>query len=127
VADVEDDAALAGAVDHVLDAPLAVDGGVRERAEGVREDVAGPQALDHLLVARRRMVDVAHERHADLVGDLQRDVERRRARGAARVQADADLDADDEVAVGIATSTASRGAIMRISALSPTMMVFEKA
>jgi hypothetical protein len=40
------------------------------------------QAGDHLLVARRRMVDMRHQRHADLLGDLKRDFERHDPRGA---------------------------------------------
>ncbi len=65
------------------------------------ENVARTQAGDHLLVARRRMVDMRHQRHADLLGDLERDVERHDPRGAGGVQADAHLDADDEVAIGL--------------------------
>ena len=47
------------------------------------------------------MVDMRHQRHADLVGDLQRDVERRRALVAGGVLADPHLDADDHVAVRV--------------------------
>ena len=65
------------------------------------EHVARPQARDHLFVARRRLVDVRHHRHADFVRDLERDVERHRARAARGASAHADLDADDDVAIGI--------------------------
>jgi hypothetical protein len=41
-----------------------------------------------------------HQRHADLLGNLQRDVERRCSRAARSAGADAHLDADNNVAIG---------------------------
>jgi hypothetical protein len=45
------------------------------------------------------MVDMRHQRHADLFSDLKRDVERHDPRGARGVEPYLHLDADDEVAV----------------------------
>src|SRR5882757_2314289 len=45
------------------------------------------------------MIDVRHQRHADLLGDLKRDFERHDPRSARGVAAYAHLDADDEIAV----------------------------
>src|SRR6202040_2752109 len=56
---------------------------------------------EHLLVARRRMIDMRHQRHTDLFGDLKRDFERHDPRGARSVEAYPHLDADNEVAVGL--------------------------
>ncbi|GMO90059.1 hypothetical protein BwSH17_77590 [Bradyrhizobium ottawaense] len=42
-----------------------------------------------------------HQGHADLVGNLERNVERHHPRRARGMQADAHLDADDDIAVGI--------------------------
>ena len=47
------------------------------------------------------MVDMAHQGHADLFGDLQRDIQRHDPRGAGGVQTYPHLDADDEVAIFI--------------------------
>jgi hypothetical protein len=42
-----------------------------------------------------------HDGHADLLGNLRRDVERHSPRAAGRAGADAHLDADDDVAIGV--------------------------
>jgi hypothetical protein len=44
------------------------------------------------------MVDMRHQRHADLFSDLKRDVERHDPRGARGVEPYPHFDADDEVA-----------------------------
>jgi hypothetical protein len=84
---------------HVLHPALMIVRRVRERAECMREYIARPQHLHHLLVRRRREVDVTHQRHAELVRSLQRDRERRRAVNAGRAAPDAHFDTDDDVAV----------------------------
>src|SRR5450631_2517905 len=48
-----------------------------------------------------RMVDMRHQRHADLLGDLKRNFERHDRRRARGVAAYSHLDADDEVAVEV--------------------------
>ena len=100
VADVEQDAALAGGQHRGLDAALRVAGRVGEGAEAMGEDVAGAQLLDHLLIGGRRVVEMAHQRHADLLGHLQRHVEGGYALIPGGIAPDAHLDADDQVAVG---------------------------
>ena len=94
-------AALARLQHLLLDRALLGGRRIGERPERMREHIAWPQPLQHLLVARRRMVDVAHQRHAGFVRHLQRNVERHRARVAGSAAPDAHLDADDHVAIGI--------------------------
>ena len=101
MADVELHAARPRVEHHVLHPALVVARRIRERAERVGQHVARPQLLHHLFVARRRKVDVAHQRHADFVRGLQRNVQRRRAMNAARAAPDPHLDADHDVAVRV--------------------------
>jgi hypothetical protein len=65
------------------------------------EDVARPQHVQDLLVGGRRVVDMGHHGHADLLGDLDGDIERHGSRRAGGVKPDPDLDPDDEVAICI--------------------------
>ena len=65
----------------------------------MREHVARAQAFQHFPARGRRMIDVRHQRQAQLLGDLQRHVQRRDAGGAAGAAADAHLDADDQVRI----------------------------
>jgi hypothetical protein len=67
----------------------------------VREHVAWPQHVDDFFVGRRWVVDMGHQWQADLLGDLERDPQRRRALGAGGVAPNPHLDADDQVAVGV--------------------------
>lgn len=76
-----------------------MDWGVRERAIAVGQDIAGPQRRQHVGVARRRLVDVAHDRQPGLLRRFDRVVQRHDAVGAAGVEADAHLDAADHVRV----------------------------
>src|SRR6202011_5830905 len=99
MADVEQYAAFARLPHHLFHGALRGGGRIGKRPERVGENVAWTQARDYLLVARRRMVDVRHQRHADLLGDLKRDFERHDSRGARGIAAYSHLDADDEVAV----------------------------
>ena len=99
MADVEQHAAFARLQHHLLHRALRGGRRVGKRPEGMGQNVARTQACDHLLIARRRMVDMRHQRHADLLGDLKRDVERHDSRGARGVLAYPHLDADDEVAI----------------------------
>ncbi len=101
VSDIEQDAAVARLAHGLLHGALGGGGRIRERAEGVREHVARAQARDHLLVARRRMIDMRHQRHTEFLGNLERHIERCRAGRAGRMHADAHLDADDDVAIGV--------------------------
>ena len=101
MADVEQHAALARLPHRPFHRALRGHRRVGKRPEGVRQHVAGTQPRHHLLIARRRMIDVAHQGHADLLGHLERDFERHDPGGAGGVQADPHLDADDEVAVGV--------------------------
>jgi hypothetical protein len=72
VADVEDHAALARLPDGVADAAVGVNGRVGERAEAVGQHVARAKFGQHVGVARRRVVDVAHHRQAGALGGLDR-------------------------------------------------------
>src|SRR5215469_4933668 len=63
--------------------------------------IAWTQPRDHLLIARRRMIDMAHQGHTDLVSNLERNLKRHDSRGPRGVTADPHLDADDEVAIGV--------------------------
>ncbi len=101
VADVEQHAAFAGLQHHPFYRALRGDSRIGKGTECVGEHVARAQARNHLLVARRRMIDVRHQRQPDFPGNLERDVERHNPRGARGVTADADLDADDEIAIGV--------------------------
>ena len=104
-----------------------IDRRIRERAERVGQHVARPQRLHHFLVGRRRKVDMAHQRHADFVRGLQRDVERRDAVDArSSWRPTRTLMPTIRSRFASATSTASVGAISRISSLSPTITVLEK-
>ena len=101
VADVEQHAAFARLQHRPFHRALRGGGRIGERPERMGENVARTQPGEHLLVARRRMVDMRHQRHADLVCDLKRDLERHDTRRARRMEADPDLDADDEIAVRV--------------------------
>ena len=79
--------------------PSAVTGAFGRRPEAVGEGVARRSSGQHLLVARRRPVDVAHHRQARLLGGLDREVQRQDAVGAAGVGADPHLDAADQVGI----------------------------
>src|SRR5438132_309567 len=61
--------------------------------------VAAPQPWQHFRSAGRRLVDMRHQRQADLVGGFEREVDRGDAAGAASVAARANLDADDDIGV----------------------------
>jgi hypothetical protein len=76
VADVEQHAALACFKDHLLYRALRGGWCIGKRPEGVGQDVARTQPREHVLIARRRMVDMDHQWHADLVRHFERDVER---------------------------------------------------
>ncbi len=99
MADVEQHATLARLQHDLFHRALRGGGRIRKRPECMGENVARTEPSDHLLVARRRMVDMRHQRHADFVCDLKRDFERHDPRGARGVEAYSHLDADDEVAV----------------------------
>jgi hypothetical protein len=71
VADVEQYAAFARLQHHPFHRALRGSGRIGKWPECVGENVAWTQASDHLFIARRRMVDVRHQGHADLFGDLQ--------------------------------------------------------
>ena len=60
-------AALARFDDRAFHGALRRRRRVRERTERMGEHVARPQARDHLFIARRRVVDMGHHRHADFV------------------------------------------------------------
>src|SRR5262245_16466872 len=80
---------------------LRIDWGIGERPEGVGQHISRAQPLKYLFIARRRIVDMCHQRHADLVGNLYRDVERHSTGAAGRAGADTHLDPDDNVAIVI--------------------------
>src|SRR5205823_12641236 len=101
VADVEQYATLTRVDHRAFHRALRRRRRIRERPERVGQHVPRPQPRDHLFIAWRRIIDMRHHRHADLVSDLEDDVERPGARTAGGARADADLDADDDVAVGI--------------------------
>ncbi len=63
-----------------LDRALPGDRRIGKGAEAMGKDIAGTQRLQHLLIGRRRMVDMGHQRQTGLFGDLQGDLERRDAR-----------------------------------------------
>ena len=65
------------------------------------DDVAAAQPRQHLEPGRRRVVEMRHDRKPDLLGDLDRHVERRDPGSAAGAAPDPHLDPDDEVAVGV--------------------------
>ena len=71
----------------------------RTGAEAVGQDVAGTQQVEGFAVGRRRLVDRAHQGQAALVGGVERQMRRDKARGAARISADPDLDADDDLGI----------------------------
>ena len=99
MADVEQHAALARFQHHLLHGALRGCRRIGERAEGMGQHIARAQPRQHLLIARRRMVDMRHQGHADLLRHFERDLERHQPRGARGEQTDPDLDADDEVAI----------------------------
>src|SRR5438445_11567820 len=72
-----------------------------KRPERMRENITRTRAGEHLRVARWRMVDMPHQRHADLLGDLKRDIERHDPRGTRGVEPYPHLDADDAMADGL--------------------------
>ncbi len=65
------------------------------------ENVARPQPREHLFIARRRLVDMRHQRQAHFVRDLQCDVERHGSRATRGAGADAHFDADNDVSIGV--------------------------
>src|SRR5215470_19868241 len=100
MADIETNAACARLQHGLFHLALGIDRYVREGPERVRQYVSRTQPVEHLFVTWWRMIDMGHERHADLVGDLQRDVEGHCVRATRGNGADAHLDADDNVAIG---------------------------
>ena len=99
VADVEGHAAFAGEQRFLAHGAVGAQQRVGKRPVAVRQHVAGAQPFQHFLAAGRRMVDVRHDRQAELLGDLERHVERRDSARAAGAAAHAHLDADDQVAI----------------------------
>jgi len=91
------------------------------------QNVTRTQAGEHLLVARRAVVDVRHQRHADLLGDLKRDVERHDPEVPEAWRPTRTLIPTIRSRLASATLTASIGFISRISSLSPTITRCEKA
>src|SRR5215813_12139002 len=101
MADVEANAACASLQYGLFHLALGIDRYVREGPECVSQHVSRTQPVEYFFVTWWRMIDMGHQRHADLVGDLQRDVERHRAGATRGNGADAHLDADDDVAIGV--------------------------
>jgi hypothetical protein len=82
MADVEQHAALARLQHDPLHRALGCSRRVGKRPEGVGEDVARTEPRDHLLIARRRMVDMRHQGQPDLFSDFEPDLERHDPRRA---------------------------------------------
>ena len=128
MADIEDDAAPAR-LEHLLaDPPVGRHRRVGKRPEAMGDDVAPAQPRQHLEPRRRRVVEMRHHRQPDLLGDLERHVERGDPGSAAGAAADPHLDPDDQVAVGVDDAHA----FARIDAAadrraSPTMTVAANA
>ena len=101
VRDVEQHAALARLPHRVEHLAVRADRRVRLGAVAVGEDVARPQHVDHVRIARRRMADMGHQRQADGLGRLERQFQRAQAQVAGDDAADADLHPDDAVAIGL--------------------------
>ena len=76
MANIKNNAALARRQNCRLHLSLRRAGRIRKRPERMREHIARPQHINHFLVVRRRMIDMRHERHADLIGNLQRALQR---------------------------------------------------
>ena len=88
VADVEDDAAAASIQDVLADPAAADDGGVGEGAEALGQHVAGAQRLEHLFPAGRGEADMGHDGKVQILGHIDGEEERRKARAAASPRAD---------------------------------------
>jgi hypothetical protein len=99
VTDVEDHA-TAPRLEHLLPyASVRQHRRVWEWPEAVRQDISTAQPRDHLEAARRRVVEMRHDRKPGLLGNFERYIERGDPGGAARIPPDAHLDAGDQIAV----------------------------
>jgi hypothetical protein len=67
--------------------------------KAVGQHVARTHAIEHVAPPRRREIDVRHDRQRELLGDLDRELEREDAMSFAGVAPDAHLDADDQIAM----------------------------
>ena len=59
---MEDDPAAARFDDLLADLPVRRDRGVRKRPEAVGQDIAAAQSCEHFETARRRVVEMGHDR-----------------------------------------------------------------
>ena len=67
----------------------------------MRQDITSAQPREHLEPARRRVVEMRHDREPGLGRDFEGDVERCHPGGAPGIAPDPDLDTGDQLAVGV--------------------------
>ena len=99
VTDVEDHATPPRFAHFLAYAPVRQHRRVGKRAEAMRQDIPSAQPRQNLEAARRRVVEMRHDRKPGLLGNFERHIERGDPGGAARIPPDAHLDAGDQIAV----------------------------